>query len=60
MSSNAIQCTAVRKTYPNFLLDDIDLAVPEGSVMGFVGPNGPANRRPCASSWVWCTRTPVR
>lgn len=40
MRSNAIQCTAVRKSYPNFLLNDLDLAVPEGSVMGLVGPNG--------------------
>ena len=38
--SNAIVGAKVRKTYPNFVLDDIDLTVPEGSVMGFVGPNG--------------------
>ncbi len=38
--SNAIVGTKVRKTYPNFVLDDIDMTVPEGSVMGFVGPNG--------------------
>ena len=37
---NAIECTGVRKTYPHFTLDDIDLVLPEGSVMGFVGPNG--------------------
>ena len=40
MTNMAIQCTAVRKVYPHFTLNDIDLAVPEGSVMGFVGPNG--------------------
>jgi ABC-2 type transport system ATP-binding protein len=37
---NAIECQGVRKTYPHFTLNDIDLVVPEGSVMGFVGPNG--------------------
>jgi len=40
MSTNAIECEGVRKTYPHFELKDIDLVVPEGSVMGFVGPNG--------------------
>jgi ABC-2 type transport system ATP-binding protein len=37
---NAIECQGVRKTYPHFILNDIDLVLPEGSVMGFVGPNG--------------------
>ena len=37
---HAIHCEGVRKTYPHFKLNDIDLIVPEGSVMGFVGPNG--------------------
>ncbi len=37
---NAIECRGVRKSYPRFTLNDIDLQVPEGSVMGFVGPNG--------------------
>lgn len=37
---NAIECEGVRKSYPDFTLEDIDLTVPEGSVMGLVGPNG--------------------
>ena len=37
---NAIECKQVGKSYPHFMLDDIDLSVPTGSVMGFVGPNG--------------------
>lgn len=37
---NAIECHGVRKTYPHFTLNDIDLVLPQGSVMGFVGPNG--------------------
>ena len=37
---NAIHCEKVRKRYPHFTLNDIDLTLPEGSVMGFVGPNG--------------------
>jgi ABC-2 type transport system ATP-binding protein len=37
---NAIECRGVRKTYPHFTLQDIDLVLPQGSVMGFVGPNG--------------------
>ena len=37
---NAIECRGIGKTYPSFTLNEVDLAVPEGSVMGFVGPNG--------------------
>ncbi len=35
---NAIKCRGVSKGYPRFTLNDIDLQVPEGSVMGLVGP----------------------
>ena len=37
---NAIDCRQVDKRYPNFHLNHIDFAVPTGSVMVFVGPNG--------------------
>ena len=37
---NAIEMSAVGKDYSHFRLVDIDLAVEEGSIMGFVGPNG--------------------
>ncbi len=37
---HAIHCESVRKTYPHFTLNDIDLTLPQGTVMGFVGPNG--------------------
>ncbi len=37
---NAIELRGVRKNYPLFNLKDVDLSLPEGSVMGFVGPNG--------------------
>lgn len=36
----AIECRGVGKRYPNFSLNDIDLLLHEGMVMGFVGPNG--------------------
>jgi len=37
---NAVDCRAVGKDYPNFSLNNINLQVPAGSVMGLVGPNG--------------------
>ncbi len=45
---NAIECRGVSKRYLRFTLSDIDLQVPEGSVMGFVGPMARASR-PTAS-----------
>jgi hypothetical protein len=30
----------VRKTYPFFTLEDIDLDLPASHVMGFIGPDG--------------------
>ncbi|MFY9824633.1 MAG: ABC transporter ATP-binding protein [Thermoanaerobaculia bacterium] len=36
----AVQLEGVRKEYPHFTLDDIDLELPTGSIMGFIGANG--------------------
>ena len=30
----------VRKAYPHFTLDGIDLDLPTGQIMGLIGPNG--------------------
>lgn len=40
MTTNAIDCCGVCKTYREFSLDEVDLTVPTGTVMGLVGPNG--------------------
>jgi ABC-2 type transport system ATP-binding protein len=40
MAALAIDLEGVGKTYPHFTLDDIDLKLPVGSIMGFIGANG--------------------
>jgi ABC-2 type transport system ATP-binding protein len=40
MSALAVQFKGVGKTYPHFTLDDINLELPTGSIMGFIGANG--------------------
>jgi ABC-2 type transport system ATP-binding protein len=40
MSDLAIEFEGVRKTYPFFTLDNIDLQLPHGQIMGLIGPNG--------------------
>lgn len=40
MEAMALQLHQVSKRYPDFALDGIDLALPQGSVMGFLGANG--------------------
>lgn len=40
MSELAVQFLGVGKTYPHFRLDDIDLTLPVGSILGFIGANG--------------------
>jgi len=41
MTQNAIQLTSVRKTFGHHTaVDNLDLSVPEGSIYGFIGPNG--------------------
>ncbi|SHH10957.1 ABC transporter ATP-binding protein [Massilia sp. CF038] len=40
MDSLAVQLRAVCKRYPHFALDQVDLSVAKGSVMGFLGANG--------------------
>jgi len=40
MSEISVQFEAVSKRYPHFALQDIDLHLPTGSIMGFIGANG--------------------
>jgi ABC-2 type transport system ATP-binding protein len=40
MSALSVQFKAVNKKYPHFALEDIDLELPVGSIMGFIGANG--------------------
>ncbi len=40
MSDLAIELHGVGKTYPYFALEDIQLRVPYGQIMGLIGPNG--------------------
>ena len=37
---NALELKNVTKRYPGFTLDQVNLALPRGCVMGFVGENG--------------------
>jgi ABC-2 type transport system ATP-binding protein len=40
MNHLAIDMSGVRKTYRYFALEDVDLKVPRGEIMGLIGPNG--------------------
>jgi len=40
MTDLAVQFAGVGKTYRHFTLEDIDLELPTGSIMGFIGANG--------------------
>jgi ABC-2 type transport system ATP-binding protein len=40
MTDSAVSMRGVRKTYKYFTLDDIDLDLATGHIMGFIGPNG--------------------
>jgi ABC-type hemin transport system ATPase subunit len=40
MTDLAVQFAGVSKKYPHFTLQDVDLELPTGSIMGFVGANG--------------------
>jgi ABC-2 type transport system ATP-binding protein len=40
MSHLAVQLRGVCKRYPHFALDQVDLSVAQGSIMGFLGANG--------------------
>jgi ABC-2 type transport system ATP-binding protein len=40
MNEIAVQFEGVSKVYPHFTLDNIDLSLPTGCVMGFIGANG--------------------
>jgi ABC-2 type transport system ATP-binding protein len=40
MKDLTVQFEGVSKRYPHFFLDNIDLELPTGSIMGFIGANG--------------------
>lgn len=40
MNELSVHMQAVSKRYPHFLLDNISLDLPEGSILGFIGANG--------------------
>jgi ABC-2 type transport system ATP-binding protein len=40
MTDLTVQFQGVSKRYPHFTLDNIDLELPTGSIMGFIGANG--------------------
>src|SRR5438270_1150411 len=40
MSELAVHFEGVGKEYPHFILDDINLQLPAGGIMGFIGANG--------------------
>lgn len=37
---NAIEIKDLKKSYPNFDLDNIDLKIPSGIIVGLIGENG--------------------
>src|SRR5271156_604484 len=40
MTGMAVQLKGVGKDYRHFTLDDVDLELPTGSILGFIGANG--------------------
>jgi len=40
MNELCVHLEGVRKRYPHFLLDNVSLELPEGSILGFIGANG--------------------
>ena len=37
---NAIELKGLKKSFPDFTLGPVDLAVPEGTILGLIGENG--------------------
>lgn len=57
----AIRAEGLKKRFGRVhALDGIDLEAEQGTVLGLLGPNGPARRRPCASSRRCLSRTQAR
>ncbi|MDR2043275.1 MAG: ATP-binding cassette domain-containing protein [Clostridium sp.] len=40
MSENALTANGLTKEYPDFLLNNVSFAVPQGKTVGFIGENG--------------------
>ena len=53
MQNLAIRTEGLTKRYGDVAaLDHLDLEVAPGEVVGYLGPNGPARRRPSGCCWV--------
>jgi len=37
---NVLEITSLRKIYQGFTLNDVSFALPQGFIMGLIGPNG--------------------
>lgn len=37
---NVLEISSLRKTYDDFTLNDVSFSLPEGFIMGLIGPNG--------------------
>lgn len=38
--NDALTISGLKKTYPDFVLDDVSFSVPRGSIVGLIGKNG--------------------
>lgn len=38
--NDALTISGLKKTYPDFVLDDVSFSVPRGSIVGLIGENG--------------------
>ena len=53
---NAIELKGLKKSFPDFTLGPVDLAVPEGTILGLIGENGAV----CCARTAAASRSSVR
>ena len=53
----ALELHGLCKLYPGFTLGPLDLTLPMGSILGFIGENGAGKAPPSRRPWGWSGRT---